>query len=198
MPPDDPDGGVGIDDDAAGEDAGGEAGGPSLSLTEAPARVAHLACRRRLDCCAPAERSGLPDDPAACEQELTDQLTPYFEAVARAVAAGRATYQPEALSACLSALETAACPEAHAWEPLLVGTRCGFAGAALAAGEDCRSSYECMDGFCQGADQTRDGRCVSPRLADGQPCDRAEDCASGACHPLLDVCAPAEPGNLCD
>jgi len=193
-PADDPDAGA-PEDDAAGGDAGSDAG---LALAAAPVRVAHLTCQRRLDCCLPTERSGLPDEPAACERELTDQLTPFFEGFTRAVSAGRATYDGAALAACLTAFETASCPEAHSWEPLLVATRCGFAGAALAAGEGCRSSYECMAGFCQGVDQARDGRCVSPRLADGQPCERGEDCASGACHPLLDVCAAPEPGNLCD
>jgi len=200
MPPDDPDlpdGAVeGDEDGGTGADDGG--GPAALTLQEAPARVAQLGCRRRLDCCPQAERSGLPDDPAACEAELAEQLAPFFEAFSRAVSAGRASYDAAALATCLSSFETAGCPEARAWEPLLVGSRCGFAGAATAAGEDCRSSYECTDGFCQGANQTRDGRCVSPRLADGQPCERGEDCSSGACHPTLDVCAPAEPGNLCD
>jgi hypothetical protein len=196
MPPDDPDGGA-EDDAAAGEDAGSD--GPAiLPLEEAPARIARLTCQRRLDCCAPAERSGLPDDPAACEQELTDQLAPSLEAFARSVAAGRASYDAAALGRCLSAFESAACPEARTWEPLLAGARCGFVAGALPAGDDCRASYECTDGFCQGASPPRDGRCVAPRLADGQPCDRGEDCASGTCHPLLDVCAPLEPGNLCD
>jgi hypothetical protein len=196
VPPDDPDGG--FDEDAApGGDAGGDGPG-TLPLEEMPARIAHLTCQRRLGCCTPAERSGLPDDPAACEQELTDQLAPSLDAFARAVAAGRASYDGPALVRCLAALESAACSEARTWEPLLAGTRCGFITGALSAGDDCRASYECVDGFCQGASQARDGRCVSPRLADGQPCDRGEDCMSGTCHPLLDVCAPPDPGNLCD
>jgi hypothetical protein len=195
-PPDDPDGGV-EEDAAIMEDAGAD-GPASIPLEEAPGRIARLTCQRRLGCCKPDERSGLPDDPAACEQELSEQLAPSLQAFARSVAAGRATYDDAALTRCLAALEAADCPEAVIWEPLLAGPRCGFAAGALPAGDDCQASYECMAGFCQGAAPGRDGRCVSPRLADGQPCDRAEDCASGACHPLLDVCAAAEPGNICD
>jgi hypothetical protein len=195
MPADDPDGGA--EDDAAVEDAGSD-GPAAVPLEEAPARIARLTCQRRLGCCMPAERSGLPDDQTGCEQELTDLLAPSLQAFARSVAAGRATYDGAALTRCLAALEAAACPEARAWEPLLAGSRCGFAAGALPAGDDCRASYECTGGFCQGVDQSRDGRCVSPRLADDQPCDRGEDCASGSCHPLLDVCAAPEPGNICD
>src|SRR4051812_38907588 len=158
MPPDDPEGGVG-DEDATGDDGG--AAPPAIA--EVPARIAHLACQRRLDCCQPAERSGLPDAPAACEQELADQLTPFFESFARSVAAGRARYDAAGLNGCLAAFESSTCADARTWEPLLLASRCGVAEAALAAGEDCRSSYECMEGFCQGVDQGRDGRCVSPR-----------------------------------
>jgi hypothetical protein len=197
VPPDDPDGGAGPADDAAADDAGSD-GAAALPLEEVPARIAHLTCQRRLDCCLPAERSGLPDAPADCEQELTDELAPFFDGLARSVAAGRATYDGAALTRCLAAFQAAACPEARGWEALLAGARCAFVGATVAAGSDCRSSYECLDGFCLGVDQARDGHCVAPRLADGQPCDRGDDCASGACHPILDVCAPPEPGNLCD
>jgi hypothetical protein len=196
MPPDDPDGGV--EDDAARADDAGSGGPSAIPLEEMPARIARLTCQRRLGCCTPAERSGLPDDPAACEQELTEQLAPSLEAFARSVAAGRATYDGAAATGCLAALASDACAEARTWEPLLAGARCGFAAGALPAGDDCRASYECTDGFCQGASPPRDGRCVAPRLADGQPCDRGEDCASGTCHPLLDVCAAPDPGNICD
>jgi hypothetical protein len=195
MPPDDPDGGLEEDASPVGDAAGEEA---VLSLGQAPARIAHLACQRRLDCCLPAERSGLPDEAAACEQELADELGPSIDAFARSVAGGRATYDGAALTRCLASFQAAPCAEARRWEPLLAASRCAFLVAALPAGGACRGSYECRDGFCQGADPSRDGRCVSPRLPDGQPCDRGEDCASGACHPLLDVCAAPEPGNLCD
>jgi hypothetical protein len=190
-PPDDPDGGVATED-AAPE--GVEAGAPTLPLEEAVARIAHLTCQRRVDCC--TQRTGVAD--ATCEQELGDQLAPFFDAYAREVGAGRVGYDGAALTTCLAALERAPCPEARAWEPLLAPTRCGFIVATLPAGEDCRASYECLGGFCQGVNGERDGRCVAPRLADGQPCERGEDCASGACHPLLDVCAAPEPGNVCD
>jgi hypothetical protein len=196
-PPDDPDGGAASDEDASAEDAiPADTGGPVLRLEEAVARIAHATCQRRLDCCMPAERAGVAD--ATCEPDLTEQLAPFFDAYAREVGAGRAGYDGAALATCLATLERAACPEARAWEPLLAATRCGFVVATLPAGEDCRASYECLGGFCQGVNATRDGRCVAPRLSDGQPCERGEDCASGACHPLLDVCAAPEPGNVCD
>jgi hypothetical protein len=185
-----------VDAGAAPDDAGG--GVVPLPLEEVPARIAQLTCRRRLDCCQPGERSGLPEELAACEQELGEQLGPFFESYAREVGAGRAGYDGVVAADCLTALESAPCDEARTWEPLLAGGRCQFVVPTLADGEDCRTSYECIDGFCQGPGADRDGRCVSPRLADGQPCERGEDCASGTCHPALDVCAAPEPGNICD
>ena len=187
--------------DAGTTDASGaapEAGGGELALEALAQRAALATCRRRLDCCAPAERTGLSDDPAACQQELAEQLAPFLEGVARAVAAGRATYDGIAAAGCLADLEAAACAEARTWEALLLAAHCPIVDAAVPAGEDCRASYECTGGFCQGVDQARDGRCVSPRLADGQPCDRGEDCASGTCDAILDVCAAPQPGNVCD
>jgi hypothetical protein len=95
-------------------------------------------------------------------------------------------------------LETAACPEARTWEALLLAAHCPIAGAAVPAGGECQASYECVDGFCQGAEPGLAGRCVTPKLPDGQPCGGADDCASGTCHPTLNVCAPGETGELCD
>ena len=141
----------------------------------------------------PASAASTPN----CEEALTELLQPFADDLARAVAAGRAAYDGFALAECLADLGKASCAEARTWEPLLVASHCPFVTSLLLAGDDCQASYECSDGFCQGADPSRLGRCVFPKLAGGQPCDRGEDCASGACHPTLDVCSAPVPGNLC-
>jgi hypothetical protein len=169
-----------------------------IALDQLAWRTAQLTCRRQRECCAATPGSTAPDFLDVCGQDLAEVLAPFLDGVARAVAAGRATYDGIAAASCLAELESAACPAASTWEPLLLAAHCPIVSAAVPAGEDCRASYECIDGFCQGAEPTRLGRCVTPKLADGQPCDRGDDCASGSCHGALDVCAPAEPGNLCD
>jgi hypothetical protein len=185
---------------AAPPDAGGltDAQVIEIPLRMMAGEVARVACRRRLECCDPATRHGLPDDAAGCTQALAELLQPFVDEVGRSVGGDRATYDGVALGHCLDALAAADCSQARTWEPLLVGESCPFLGPTLGGGQACRSSYECDKGFCAGVNLTRDGRCTSPRLADGQPCDRGDDCVSGACHPTLDTCAAPTPGNLCD
>jgi hypothetical protein len=165
---------------------------PSIPLEELAEAVAHTACRRRADCC-----GGGTVDPMSCETELTELLQPMAMGLSRAASVDRVMYDGQALDVCLATLAAAACAEASTFEPLLLARACPFLTPLSPAGAACQASYECVDGFCQGADLTRDGRCVSPKLPDGQPCDRGDDCASGACHSTLDVCAPAEAGRLC-
>jgi hypothetical protein len=169
-----------------------------IALDQLAWRTAQLTCRRRRDCCAATPGSTAPDFLDVCAQDLAEVLSPFIEGLARAVASGRAGYDGIAAASCLAELEGADCPAASTWEPLLLAAHCPIVTAAVPAGDDCRASYECLDGFCQGGgDPTRLGRCVSPKLADGQPCDRGDDCASGTCHAALDVCAPDQPGKLC-
>jgi hypothetical protein len=205
-----PDAGAGEDGPAVEQqDTGGPVAPPDggivpdvhvadIPLAMLPVAVARVACQRRADCCAPGSRSGLPDDAAACAQALAELLQPFAQEVARSVGGDRVTYDGVALGHCLEQLGAADCAQARTWEPLLIAQSCPFLGATLSGGLACRSSYECDKGYCAGGSATRDGRCTSPRLADGQPCDRGDDCASGACHPTLDTCAAPTPGNLCD
>jgi hypothetical protein len=144
------------------------------------------------------ERMGLAGDRPTCEEDVSNLLRPLAEALNAAVTSGRASYDGAALARCLEAVKTSACPQARTWEVLALTTKCAFVTPRVASGGVCRASFECVGGHCDGGDETKDGRCVSPRKADGQPCDRGDDCASSACHPALDVCAPPQPGNICD
>jgi hypothetical protein len=204
-----PDGGGASDDDgsAPADDDAGEPTPPDAALppdvhvrdvplSMLPAEVAKVACQRRLDCC--TNRSGLPDDLAGCAQALGELLQPLADEIGRSVGGDRVTYDGVALGHCLEQLAAADCAQARVFEPLLVFESCPFLGATLSNGLACRSSYECDKGYCAGGSASRDGRCTAARLPDGQPCDRADDCASGTCHPALDTCAPSMPGNLCD
>jgi hypothetical protein len=201
-----PEAGVGREDDGGvvAEDAAPKLDGGAASDTRAveiplsmmPAEVARVACQRRLDCC--ATRTGLPDDLAGCTQALTDLLQPFAQEVGRSVGGDRVTYDGVALGHCLAQLAAADCGQARTFEPLLIGQSCPFIGATLGNGLACRSSYECDKGYCAGGSASRDGRCTAPRLPEGQPCNRGDDCASGFCHPTLDTCAAPMPGNLCD
>jgi hypothetical protein len=177
-------------------DGGGVPG--EIALDQLAWRTAQLTCRRRHECCPATAGSDSPDFLDVCAQDLAEVLAPFIEGLARAVAGGRAGYDGIAAASCLAELESGDCAAASTWEPLLLAAHCPIVTAAVPPGEDCRASYECQDGFCQGGgDPTRLGRCVSPKLADGQPCDRGDDCASGTCHPALDVCAPEQPSKLC-
>jgi hypothetical protein len=167
---------------------------PNLPIEELAAAVAHTVCKRRADCCT---GDGGASDPATCEPNLTELLQPFAASLGRAIAMERVSYDGQALDVCLATLAAATCADAHTFEPLLLSRLCPIAVPLSPAGAACQASYECVDGFCQGSDLSRDGRCVSPKLPDGQPCDRGDDCASGACHPTLDVCAPPEPTELC-
>jgi hypothetical protein len=174
-----------------------EAAVVELPLSMLATEVARVACQRRLACCAPGA-PGLPADQAGCQQALDELLQPYADEVTRSVGDDRATYDGVALAHCLAQLTAMTCDQARTWEPLLVGSLCPFVAPTLGEGDACRSSYECRNGFCAGVSGSHDGRCTTPRLANGQPCDRGDDCASGTCHATLDVCAPPTPGNLCD
>lgn len=190
-------GGADADTPDAGaiEDGGAVIG--EIGIEQLAWRAARATCRRRLECCPSSAPPGA-DDLDTCAQDVADLLVPFLEELGRAVTAGRASYDGLAAASCVTDLETAACPEARTWEVLQLAARCPITGAAVPAGAECQASYECIEGFCQGAEPALAGRCVTPKLPDGQPCRGADDCASGFCHPTLNVCAPGETGELCD
>jgi hypothetical protein len=189
---------------AGGEEEEADAGVPAadadgtvaIAMEKIAEAVARVACQRRRDCCMPAG-PGLPDDPAGCQQALQELLEPSQRAIARAFGDDRVQYDGAALARCLDARASAGCDDVRTWEPLLIATSCPFVLPMVEAGQPCQQSFECRDSHCVGGSLDRDGRCVSPRLPDGEACDRGDDCRSGACHPTLDVCAAPTPGDLC-
>jgi hypothetical protein len=191
--PDEGAGGAGEMDAGAVPDAGAIA---AIAMDKIAEAVARVACQRRRDCCMPVGM-GLPEDAAGCQQAMEELLQPTMTAIARSIGDDRARYDGAALARCLDQRAAATCDDARTWEPLLIVTTCPILTPAVEPGQLCHQSFECLDGHCVAGGPQRDGRCISPRLPDGEACDRGDDCQSGACHPTLDVCAAPMLGNLC-
>jgi hypothetical protein len=77
----------------------------------------------------------------------------------------------------------------------LEGMGCEFLKPKVMPGGPCRQSYECVNGYCAGADMNRDGVCAAPRKANGMACMDDDECVSSNC--VNARCAPPMPGAFC-
>lgn len=145
--------------------------------------VARIGCARTERCVRPtlmALGSGAGDlRHDACEEAFEAQ-SDGTSVVGRSITAGRISYHPEHLDACLAANEGSGCVEAAAPDACLMA----FDGQ-VAEGEPCTISYDCRDGgFCDaGLDMYGEGgHCpstCSARVQEGEPCTFSDACVRG-------------------
>lgn len=152
----------------------------------------------RLECQLAACLLGTPPSLAAC---ATAKPTGNW---ARAVAAGRLTFDGSKAPDCLDKLEVlvaAACwgPAASPLSPWLsLPPECdgAFVGK-VGYGDDCWSDEECTAGFCDESARVCPGQC-QPTLPAGGSCSRDRDCGSGR-RCLFGTCvAPGPVGTRCN
>lgn len=171
-------------------------------------------CGYIMRCCDAVERSYMTD--TACRR----QREPYIQALLASTAEdAKVTLVESKARDCIKALNDSDCTRATAAAGCLAGVTQG----QQQSGDDCTYSPECASyyciqdqknvqgycagssgGSCSGDDRACDQgsfcddtkmQCV-PQVAEGQPCDRPEQCASGICAPQK-YCVAA-PTPLCD
>lgn len=180
--------------------------GPALS--ELPAKVASAQCAAAEACFGPLFAVFLNGED--CATRVRQQIeNGGFTAWQPAIDAGKASYHPERVQACLDSFTNGGCEALGSREsdPCIAA----FDGT-VAAGGACTYSFECAGKtFCK-ADATCPGVCA-PRLAAGEACKVDDDCSEGlGCPAATKVCTKAgaagdtckgesapdcEPGLLC-
>lgn len=174
-------------------ESAGSGSGP-VTLEQLPAEVAKVQCGLLARCYGALATTVLGTD---CEARLQRSYEDgAYTELKTAVAAGKATYNPELVSGCLKAIETAAC------EDLLDRMRpeCEAAGAGtIADGSACDSDAECagVASFCK-VDAACPGTCT-PLLGAGESCKSDGECANGLeCSEQTRRCAaPSKAGADC-
>jgi len=162
-------------------DAGAQA---QTDLAAFPAAMARATCEKVDLCCAGAERSriiGVGDSLPECEITLGSFYGRQYEPAQTLVAMARTEFDAEGWRRCLSAYRAAGCNAPGQ----AAAASCGqvFVGA-LPEGAGCSSGFECASRHCPPGAGGAASTC-RPRKADGQPCARAGECASGICRTTL-------------
>lgn len=178
----------------------------SIALEAAPAAYASAYCERALACCETAELQSMLGtevvDRASCEAFITRIFgNEFIGDTRRAMTAGRARYDGDAMAACVDHLRDDAC--LHAVRVLRLMTfpqECAAVRIGrVEVGGACDHDFQCVTGACAGGADHATGQCEGiPEI--GAPCP------TGDCGPLaycdrtgaMPVCAPIRAdGETC-
>jgi hypothetical protein len=148
---------------------GGANSSTSTSLDDYPTAYATALCRV-FERCWTAFTDGVGDDCVAYLEKVA--RAGRFNRVRDAVNEGRLSYQPEALSACVAALEQASCADVDllACSDLVIGQK--QAGESCELDEECAGDTQCLvQSSCPGS--------CGPRAKLGEACSEFNECERG-------------------
>lgn len=207
---DDDDGGSAVDAGADPIDAAAPAAdaapdvGPSVDELGLP--LAGALCPLLFECCSTGDLDEVfededepPADAAACVIVLTPVLGGELSDVAAAVAAGRMSYDPARMAACLEAIPDGSCGDLRSmFDDLLTYPGCQAPFAPLVdVGDPCGSNGECRSGFCTDRVNEELGTCAE-LPGEGDECEL--ECAEGfTCDDIGSICIPRRAaGETCE
>jgi hypothetical protein len=192
-----------------GDDAGGDASGPSVPIEEAGPRLAALLCDTLETCYGPTVADLLGGGPLGCagtfEATFENQTLPAWQA---AIAAGTLAYDGTRFAECEAALRELGCDLTitrfqDLCEGALVGTL--GPGAACSLDEECLGESFCdhTGGACPGTCQARG--MAGAACTDDAGCRSSLLCSAGSCRAPGGVGASCEgptnvrcgPGTIC-
>jgi hypothetical protein len=130
------------------------------------------------------------------ERECLDLNTAFGRALAApkleaSIAAGRVVFRPEAMHACIAALNEAGCAATD--EQWLCST--DALNGQVELGGECTDDFDCANRNCVGASDSEPGTCEGWK-ANGEPCQSYLDCESGRCSSFTDgTCVPRLAGG---
>ena len=176
---------------------GGDAG---VALSNAPEAFAAAYCERAFACCDAAGRMALQfgaeiTDEASCRAHVARVFgNEFVDDTRRAGAEGRASYDPDAMQACVDHLRADTCVHlAATLRRMTFPPECAPVRVALVAnGEPCDHDFQCVSGACAvvGGDHAIGACAEVPAIGAA--------CPTGDCGPTAycdrrgesDVCAP--------
>jgi hypothetical protein len=184
----------GMAGDATGE-AGAATGG--VSIDDAPATVAVELCDKIYDCCSAAELmniQGIGSSKTQCELAVAVFITLQVNAVKPAIAAGRVGYDGGALSRCLDDYGSRSCDMLRSIETFQCD---GLIVPKQAVGDACGVNAECIDGYCDGANDANSpaGKCAATKANDAD-CAANAECQTSFCNGD-GKCADSDASALC-
>jgi hypothetical protein len=164
---------------------GKKAGGPGISLDDAPGEIARAVCPKAYGCCTPVQLQ--PNDYAGkdepgCEAKTAQGFKNSLDGLKGAIGAGRVAYHGDRLADCLSYIRGASCGQLNTTDHFS-GLDCQpYLEPLVPPGGACGGDAECIDGRCEkngnesglGLCQAlpRQGEsCVGVRCARGFLCD---------------------------
>ena len=175
---------------SCGDDASG------IALEAAPAAYAAAYCERALACCETAELQMMLGmdviDRASCEPFIARVFgNEFIDDTRRALQAGRATYDPNAMAACVDHVREDDC--VHAVRVLRLMTfpqecapvRIGRVGV----GGECDHDFQCVTGACAGGADHAAGQCIEVPVIGAA-------CPTGDCGPSA-YCDRTGPMPVC-
>lgn len=206
---DDDDGGTAVDAgpgavDAAAPGADAAPAGPGLDELAQP--LAGALCPYLFQCCSTDDLQEVfgdegepPADVAACVTSLTPIMDEEVSDIAASVAAGRISYDPARMAACLEVIPEGSCASVNeVFDDVFTFPGCQPPFAALVELDGaCASDQECKSGYCPGRVDDEPGACAE-RPGEGEKCEF--DCADGfTCDDIGSTCIPQRAdGETCD
>ena len=186
----------------SGSSAGGTSdganpgGGPSVSLADLPPKLADALCTEYQNCYGPIFSLFMngSDCVSVTEPRIRNST---FALLQGEIDAGKVTYDPSKIQACLDSLRAGSCAQMLERDsPVCLAALDGTVelGGACTFNEDCQGKA-----LCKSSSGTCPGQCA-PLLAAGQACTQDSDCQDGLqCSSETSLCVqPASDGQACE
>jgi len=169
----------------------------SIPLAMAPMVFAEVVCEKVFSCCTPEQRARNPliTNQAGCSALVAALLSDSIAPTMAAMAAGRASYEPDVLAGCLRDYQMSSCADLEIDGGLSAYAACPFIKPLVAPGGACSNDIECIDGRCPNGTATMAATCVASK-PNGQTCMLDAECI-GRCDLVAGTCADPVETGLC-
>ncbi|MBI5531257.1 MAG: hypothetical protein HY898_00980 [Deltaproteobacteria bacterium] len=177
----------------SGDDSGSQPGGRGqVSIDQWPSAMADVLCDK-LATCMPSTQAMVMGG-VDCRAHYTALLTDAAASLQSAIGKGTIIYHPDAMGACIAAMEAAGCADNDSES--IPECRNALEGT-VANGGDCTQSNECTDdGICI-VTTSCPGKCMS-RTPEGGACSSSSRCQSGLTCGNGKCVAPSTHGQPCE
>jgi hypothetical protein len=157
--------------------------------------IARTVCPRAYECCTTEQlmkNETAGTSVSDCEAKTADEFRKHLQGLQYSEDAGRSTYDPAKVEACLQTIRQSTCAELNMTYHLVGVPGCEtFVTPRVALGGECSNHYECVEGWCdtpKEGEPPGPGHCTS-HVAPGLSCDGDSACGAGyRCDGQSHVC----------